>query len=86
MVKSFKAILKNNSIQWLDPQPEIDFDRSVEVQITVSEEHLIPKTQSDGQAMAAALNKIAKNNNFAKINSQEWQKEMRQDRPLPNRD
>ncbi len=34
MLKTFNAILKNNSIQWLDQTPDINLDNSVEVKIT----------------------------------------------------
>ncbi len=36
--------------------------------------------------MSEALNKLAKNNVYSKINPQKWQQEIRQDRSLPNRD
>ncbi|MGK7955927.1 MAG: hypothetical protein AB4063_11845 [Crocosphaera sp.] len=42
--------------------------------------------KSDGNKMAKALIKIAKNNTFSEIDAREWQNNIRQDRPLPNRD
>jgi len=53
---------------------------------TELEEITINQTKSNGQKMAEALSKISKNDNFANIAPQKWQKEIRQDRTLPNRD
>lgn len=86
MLKTFDAILKNNSIQWIDKTPEIDLDNSIKIQVTFLEENLLIENKSNGQKMAKALKKIAHNNTFSKINPSEWQKEIRQDRPLLNRD
>ncbi len=85
MLKTFNAILKNNSLQWLDETPKIALNASVKVYVTLLEEITTNQTQSNGQKMAEALSKISKNSNFANINPQKWQQEIRQDRPLPNR-
>jgi len=86
MLKTFNAILKNNSIQWLDETPKIEANTSVKVYVTLLEEMTINQTKSNGQKMAEALSKISKNNIFANINPEKWQQETRQDRLLPNRD
>lgn len=86
MLKTFNAILQNNSIQWLDETPKIGLDTLIKVHVTLLEEITINKTQSNGQKMAEALRKIANNKTFSEIDPQQWQKEIRQDRPLPNRD
>ncbi|MGB2924308.1 MAG: hypothetical protein WBB82_03325 [Limnothrix sp.] len=41
---------------------------------------------SDGQKMADALKQIALNHSLSDINPQDWQREIRQDRQMPNRD
>jgi hypothetical protein len=86
MLKTFNAILRNNSIQWLDETPKIKLDTSIKVYVTLLEEMTINQSTSNGQKMAEALSKISKNGNFADVDPQEWQQEMRQDRSLPNRD
>lgn len=86
MLKTFNALLKNNSIQWLDETPIMESDSFVKVHITFLEKITNNKTKSDGKKMAEALRKISKNNNFANIDPQQWQQENRQDRTLPNRD
>lgn len=86
MLKTFKAILKNNRVEWVDETPEINPDNSVKVHVTVLEETIITEPKSNGQKMSEALSKIANKNIFSDINPQKWQREIRQDRPLPNRD
>ncbi|MBE9232242.1 hypothetical protein IQ231_11260 [Cuspidothrix issatschenkoi LEGE 03284] len=86
MLKTFNAILKNNSIEWIDKTPEINLDGSFQVQVTFLEQISTTTNKSNGQKMAAALRKISKKNIFAEIDPQKWQQEIRQDRSLPNRD
>ena len=86
MLKTFNALLKNNSIQWLDETPIMESDYFVKVHITFLEKITNNKTKPNGKKMAEALRKISKNNNFANIDPQQWQQENRQDRTLPNRD
>ncbi|WP_016949744.1 hypothetical protein [Anabaena sp. PCC 7108] len=86
MLKTFNAILKNNSIQWVDETPEIELDSSIKVHITLLEETATPKTKSNGQKMAEVLRKISTKKIFEEIDPQKWQQEIRQDRSLPNRD
>ena len=86
MLKIFNAILKNNSIQWVDETPEIELDTSVKVHITLLEEIAPHPKKSNGYKMAEALRKISKKNILTEIDPQKWQQEIRQDRSLPNRD
>ena len=58
MLKTFKAILKNNTLQWLDETPEINSEYPVNVYITLLEENIIGENRSNGQKMANALKKI----------------------------
>jgi hypothetical protein len=64
MVKTFKAILKNNTLQWLDETPEINSEYPVNVYITLLEENIIGENRSNGQKMANALKKIALNDHI----------------------
>ncbi|MBF2056562.1 MAG: hypothetical protein IGQ45_04890 [Cyanobacterium sp. T60_A2020_053] len=86
MLKTFRAILKNNYIEWLEENPIMELDTSVKIHVTFLEETATNQNKSNGQKMTEALNKIAKNGNFADIDPQKWQLENRQDRNLPYRD
>ncbi|NES19042.1 MAG: hypothetical protein F6K41_08950 [Symploca sp. SIO3E6] len=86
MTKTFRAILKDNYLQWLDEAPEITSNSLVKVDVTLLEEPKITETKSDGAKMAEALAKLSNNNTFAGVDPQKWQREIRQDRSLLNRD
>ncbi|MFY7931280.1 MAG: hypothetical protein ACOVO7_01310 [Microcystis aeruginosa] len=83
MLKTFKAILKNNTLQWLDETPEINSEHPVNVYITLLEENIIGENRSNGQKMANALKKIANNNTFTDVDTQQWQQQTRRNRSLP---
>jgi hypothetical protein len=70
MSKTFNAILKNNTIEWLDETPAIKLETSVKVHITLLEEITTNQTTSNGEKMAIALGKIAINNNLTDIDPQ----------------
>lgn len=82
MLKTFNAILKNNSIQWIDENPTIELDTSVKVHITFLEELPTIETKPNGKKMAKALRKISENHTFTNIDPQKMQQEIRQDRIL----
>jgi hypothetical protein len=86
VLKTFKAILKNNSLQWLDETPEINSENPINVYITLLEENIIDDNQSNGKKMAEALKKIANNHTFADVDPKKWQQQTRCDRTLPHRD
>ena len=52
MLKTFNAILKNNSIEWIDKTPEMNLDGSFQVQVTFLEQTSTTATKSNGQKMA----------------------------------
>jgi hypothetical protein len=86
MLKTFKTILKNDSLQWLNETPEINSENPVNVYITLLEETVIDKNQSNGKKMAEALKKVANNHTFTDVDPQKWQQQTRSDRSLPHRD
>ncbi|MDJ0729642.1 MAG: hypothetical protein QNJ33_06575 [Crocosphaera sp.] len=63
----------------------LPYDEFLQIQELLEETPII-EHKSNGKKMAEALRKIAKNNAFSEISAREWQKNIRQDRPLPNRD
>ena len=63
MLRTYKAILHDNQVEWLEQPPEKS--SAVQVYITVLEEptpELLPKR---GRAMAEALVKLARRGTFA---------------------
>ncbi len=54
MLQTFRAILKGNSIEWLDDAPELG-NQSITVHITVLEEKDCLDSATRGQRMAEVL-------------------------------
>ena len=82
---TYKAILRGDHVEWLGPAPETN--GGIAVQITVIEEPTPTDAAARGQAMAAALQKIADAGGVPSIpDPVAWQREIRRDRPLPGRD
>ena len=79
MLDTYRAVLNGDKVTWLDAPPHVS--SPVEVRISL----LTRATKADrGMAMASALQKIAQIRGAADFNDPvRWQREMREDRPLP---
>ncbi len=82
MLQTYKAILEGDSLKWVSERPaQIG---ATEVFVTLLEE---PKKATNGQAAAEILRRFAQSGNSSSFGDPlEWQKETRQDRPLPGRE
>jgi hypothetical protein len=86
MQRIFEAILKGNLLEWANEVPT-QADRPVRVYVTLQEERSTLSAEFRRQRIVEILEKIAANNVFAEISDPvEWQRDLRQDRPLPGRD
>ena len=86
MQRIFEAILKGNLLEWANEVPR-QGDRPVRVYVTLQEEPSTLSAEFRRQKIVEILEKIAANNVFAEISDPvEWQRDLRQDRPLPGRD
>ncbi|TAF43121.1 MAG: hypothetical protein EAZ68_08725, partial [Oscillatoriales cyanobacterium] len=75
-----------NLLEWANEVPR-QGDRPVKVYVTLQEERSTLSAELRRQRIVEILEKIAESNVFADINDPvEWQRELRQDRPLPGRD
>lgn len=83
MLRTFKAVLTGNRLEWLDETPETS-DRPLEVRVTILESDAGREKVSSGRKMASALEKLAALNTFAGVDPVAWQRDIRQDRSLPN--
>jgi hypothetical protein len=85
MLRTYKAILHGDQVEWLEQPPEKS--RPVQVHITVLEEPTAQPTRERGRVMAAALAALAQRGTFAEITDPvAWQRELRADRVLPDRE
>jgi hypothetical protein len=84
MLRTFKAVLRGNQLEWENEIPE-NTNRPLWVYVTFLEEDTPINTFSRGQKMAEILSRLSESNAFANVDPVTWQREVRQDRPLPNR-
>lgn len=87
MLATYKAVLKDDHLEWSEAAPDkVARDKAVAVYVTVLDEPLtIGVESSQGQRMAAALEKIAATHALADIDPLIWERDQRQDRSLPGR-
>lgn len=84
MPHTYRAVLHGNRIEWLDSPPAPG--RPVPVQITLLENEAVEPSMLRGQAMARVLEALAQGGGLSTITDPvAWQREVRQDRPLPGR-
>lgn len=86
MLKTFEAVLKGNILEWANEAPK-ESERPVKVYVTLLEEDSSLSADTRRQKVVEILQKIAETNAFASVNDPaEWQRDLRQDRPLASRD
>jgi len=83
MLRTFKAVLTGNRLEWLDETPPTS-DRPLEVHVTILEPEPNVEKSSRSQKTAEALEKLAALNTFAGVDPVAWQRDVRQDRSLPD--
>jgi hypothetical protein len=87
MVRTYKALLRGNRLEWLEEAPEAQTDQPLSVQVTILEQGTAAEEVSRGQAMAALLEQLAARGTLSDMaDAVKWQRELRQDRPLPGRE
>jgi hypothetical protein len=86
MVRTYKALLRGNSLEWIGEAPERSEDYPITVEVTVLEESQAAEARSRGDEMAAILEKLAESGAVSEITDPvAWQRDLRQDRLLPGR-
>jgi hypothetical protein len=86
-MRTYKALLRGNRLEWLAEAPESQTDAPLRVHVTVLEQEAPAEARARGHAMAALLEQLAERRTFSTIpDPVQWQRELRQDRVLPGRD
>ena len=88
MLVTYKATLRGNRLEWNgEPPAHLLPEKAVAVHVTILDESVVsPIDVSRGQRMAAALEQLAAAHAVAEITDPAaWEREIRQDRVLPNR-
>jgi len=88
MLQTYKAVLKDNHLEWLDEKNVSVGSQPILVYVTLLEDEPIPKPTFPSQQAVDILEEIACiDGAVSKIaDPVAWQREMRQDRPLPFRE
>ncbi len=85
MLRTYKAILHGDYVEWLDKRPEQT--QPVPVHITPLEDTPLEPLRERGRVMAEALAALASRGTFAAIaDPVAWQREVRHERTLPARE
>ncbi len=87
MTQTYSAILNGDRLEWTDTAPPSG--RSLKVEVTVLDEPSAEAGWDEERRgrMLEALERLAARGTFAHIDDAvEWQRETRQDRPLPRRE
>ena len=86
-MRTYRAVIQGNHIEWKDDAPACLGDRPVEVEVALVDGPTDAADPERGKKMAAVLEKIAARGRLAAIEDPvEWQREMRRDRRLPGRE
>lgn len=91
MLPTYKTILRGNRLEWRGSVRQyLPTDRPVAVHVTVLDEPLVDVDAGEkgqGARMAAALERLAEIHALVDIDdAATWEREARQERPLPGRD
>lgn len=85
MLRTYEGVLEDGRVRWTGEEAPAP-DRPLRVHVTVLEEEPADRKKR-GRRMADALSKLADGDAFGGIDDpSEWQRDLRQDRPLPGRD
>ena len=85
MVRTYKAILNGDRVEWIDGPPETG--ERIPVHIIIPDRSLRQPPQTEGRTAGELLQILADTDAFADITDPvAWQREQRKDRPLPYRD
>ncbi len=88
MLATYKATLKGDRLQWQEDNSRPPSSvQPVNVLVTVLEVPLAADESERGKRMKEALNKLAVRNTLTDIaDAAQWERDIRQDRPLPGRE
>lgn len=84
MLKTFKAWLRGNRLEWVGDAPEMG-EQMFQVHVTFLDDKSVLESKTRGQRMAEILENLAATQVLGNVDPVLWQQETRQDRSLPGR-
>lgn len=87
MFLTYKARLRGNQLEWQDSKPQqLEGREQVDVYVTILGETQVKERKINaGPEMASTLKQISLLTSRSIIDPSTWERELRKDRPLPNR-
>ena len=82
MLKTYRAILTNDRLRWVNEAPPVSSPAKVDVIVV---EDASANGAGRGRKMAEALAKLAARGGLSIDDPIAWQRQQREDRPLPGR-
>jgi hypothetical protein len=88
MTRTYPAILRGDRLEWIGESPaHIAEEGGVKVQVMILDEASPADDRERGRRLADLLRALAEMDPFAEITDPvAWQREIREDRPLPGRE
>lgn len=89
MLQTYRAVLRGNWLEWIGAAPEqVKDENEITVEVTILGDAWAESVERErGLKMAEALEALAEVNALADITDPvAWQREIREDRPLPGRE
>ena len=89
MLQTYRAVLRGNWLEWIGAAPEqVKAENEITVEVTILGDAWAESVERErGLKMAEALEALAEVNALADITDPvAWQREIREDRPLPGRE
>lgn len=84
MLKTFKAWLNGNHLEWIGDRPDLE-GKMIQVHVTLIGDRAVTGSKTRGYKMAEILEKLATIQVLDDVDPTLWQQEIRQDRSLPER-
>jgi hypothetical protein len=84
MLKTFKAWLRGNRLEWVGDAPEME-EQMFQVHVTFLDDKPVLESKTRGQRMAEILASLAATQALGDVDPVLWQQETRQDRSVPGR-
>ena len=80
MLRTYKAKLKGNYLEWVGSFPKCDEAHPLSVSVAILEKESNSEKNRCGKEMAEILNELSKSNPFSAVNDPvQWQCEVRED-------
>jgi hypothetical protein len=87
IARTYRAVLRGNQVEWIDTPPDPEGPTPVSITLHIPQPQSDEERRAQRQLAVDALNELAAAGGIASIpDPAAWEREIRQDRPLPGRE